>query len=133
MKVLIIDDDTVRINPLKSYLTLCGFDTELCTGVDDAMEYIEQNIDSIDIILLDIMIPNGELLSGSDTRNGKETGLHFFKKMREIYHGPVVFYTVIRRRELVMSFIGDDKRADYLTKPQEPAKIVEKIYEMIAA
>lgn len=130
MLLLMIDEDRQKMEPLQATLELYGFNVEYCMDVDGAMEYVCQNTDSIDIILLDIMMPSGKLFEGIDTRNGKDTGLHLYRKIREVYYGPIIFYTVVRNRELVESFISSDPRVAYLTKPQEPEEIVKRIFKL---
>jgi len=132
MRILMIDNDAQKMSPLQETLKLYGFDVKFCRNVDTAMEYISQHTASIDLILLDIMMPNGNILKDIDTQEGKDTGLHFYKKIREKYQVPIIFYTVVRNKELVKSFVEGDEKADYLTKPQEPDDVVKAIYRLVA-
>lgn len=132
MLILMVDNDKQKMNSLKTTLELYGFDIEFRGDVDSVMEYVHQNTGTIDLILLDIMMPNGKLFEEIDTRKGKDTGLHLYRKIREMFNGPILFYTVVRNKERVESFIDSDMKVAYLTKPQEPRTIVEKIYELAA-
>ena len=61
--ILMVDNDGSRMEPLKEYLMLYGYDVELKMDVDGAMNFILENIGQIELIILDIMMPNGELLN----------------------------------------------------------------------
>lgn len=127
-----VDNDKQKMSPLQATLELYGFDVEFCRDVDNAIEYVRKNTDTIDLILLDIMMPNGKLLEEIDTRSGKDTGLYLYREIREMFNGPILFYTVVRNKALVGSFISSDTKAAYLTKPQEPEEIVKEIYKLAA-
>ncbi|MDD3392390.1 MAG: response regulator transcription factor [Bacilli bacterium] len=116
MKILIIEDDeTIRMG-LKYYLENESFKV-LETGlITNGLKMLENNID-IDVILLDINLPDG---------NGFDQFLEF-KKIKDV---PIIFLTA---NDLEVSIIrGLDMGADdYVTKPFRTLELISRIKNVL--
>lgn len=111
--ILIVDDEIINIklvlNTLESqpmYKLLTAESGEA------ALEILRNN--HVDLVLLDIVMP------GMD-------GFETLKRMREIYHVPVVFMTVTKELSLIKQ-TGTLGVEDYITKPFLPLILLETVY-----
>lgn len=128
MKILWIDDDIYRIRPLMERLVdFFGLEIEHFDNAKDGLDYLGSNIEKVDSIILDIMMPPGDKYSVEKTGNGRKTGELVYKEIREKYHykGPILFYTVLRNYDRIKPYLQVDAKLEYLNKPIEPKEIVE--------
>ena len=112
MKVLIVDDEDLIRNIIKEYCLNEGFSiVEACDGVD-AIEMVKNNSD-IDIIVLDIMMPNMD-------------GYTAYKEIKKISSIPTIILSA--RGEEYDKLMGFDLGVDdYLTKPFSPRELIARI------
>ena len=112
MKVLIVDDEDLIRNIIKDYCLNEGFSiVEACDGVD-AIEMVKNNSD-IDIIVLDIMMPNMD-------------GYTAYKEIKKISSIPTIILSA--RGEEYDKLMGFDLGVDdYLTKPFSPRELIARI------
>jgi DNA-binding response OmpR family regulator len=107
-KILIVDDEIDIAELISDSLTDEGFETLTCNKALDALNLIDE---SIDLILLDIMMPN-------------MTGIELCNKIREKIKCPIIFVTA--KASTVDKLVGFEIGADdYITKPFD-------IYELVA-
>ncbi len=99
--ILFVDDDPLRAKHYTEELEVDGYEVSLQTRVDDAWKYFEANRDRIEFLVLDIMMPSGELLAGEDTDSGFTTGFFFYKKIRlQALDLPVIILTNVNEAEV---------------------------------
>ena len=112
MKVLIVDDEDLIRNIIKDYCLNEGFSIcEACDGVS-AIEMVKNNSD-IDIIVLDIMMPNMD-------------GYTAYKEIKNISSIPTIILSA--RSEEYDKLMGFDLGIDdYLTKPFSPRELIARI------
>ena len=111
MNVLIIDDEDLIRNVVKEYCLNESFKVYEASDGIEGLKILEE--ESIDIIVLDIMMP-------------KMDGYTFFQKMKENYNIPTIVLSA-RGEEYDKLFgfsIGID---DYLTKPFSPRELIARI------
>lgn len=112
MKVLIVDDEDLIRNIIKDYCLNEGF--SICEAVDgvNAIEMVKNNSD-IDIIVLDIMMPNMD-------------GYTAYKEIKKIANIPTIILSA--RGEEFDKLMGFDLGVDdYLTKPFSPRELIARI------
>jgi len=112
MKVLIVDDEDLIRNIIKEYCLNEGF--SICEASDGvtAIEMVKNNSD-IDIIVLDIMMPNMD-------------GYTAYKEIKNISNIPTIILSA--RSEEYDKLMGFDLGIDdYLTKPFSPRELVARI------
>lgn len=110
-QVLIIEDDTNLGSSLKKIFEQEGFVAHLATNLLKAREFVSQ---SIDIIVLDWMLPDGQ-------------GIDLLKEIRaQGISVPVIMLTA--RTDLIDKVLGLESGAnDYLTKPFESRELVARV------
>ena len=99
-KILVIDDDLDILNLIKDILEDDGYEVITSNSAYDAHEKLN---DDIDIILLDVMMPEYD-------------GFSFCSKIRHELDIPIVFLTAKTSEEDIVKglALGGD---DYITKP----------------
>ncbi|MDA3979606.1 MULTISPECIES: envelope stress response regulator transcription factor CpxR [Gallibacterium] len=109
-KILLVDDDIEFTNLLAEVLAMESFDVEVVHNGEDALNQLNP---SIDLILLDIMMP-------------KLNGIETLKKIRQKYTTPVLMLTA--RGDDVDRILGLELGADdYLSKPFNDRELVARI------
>ncbi|MBD3373582.1 response regulator [candidate division KSB1 bacterium] len=81
--VLLVDED---VFPMKFYvkaLNKHGFNVKHIRNPDQALEFIEAEKNSVEAVILDIMLPPGETYKNIDTNNGLETGVYLLQDLRK--------------------------------------------------
>ena len=109
-KILLVDDDRELTSLLKELLEMEGFDVLVAYDGEQALELLD---DSIDLLLLDVMMP-------------KKNGIDTLKALRQTHQTPVIMLTA-RGSELdrVLGLeLGAD---DYLPKPFNDRELVARI------
>ncbi len=112
MKVLIVDDEELIRNIIKDYCLNEGYSI---LEAQDGLEAIEQfkKHSDIDIIVLDIMMPNMD-------------GYSAYKEIKKIKNVPTIILSA--RGEEFDKLMGFDLGCDdYLTKPFSPRELVARI------
>lgn len=112
MKILIVDDEELIRNVIKTYCVNEGYQTFEAENGIKAIDVLTNN-ENIDLIILDIMMP-------------KMDGFETLKKIREIKDTPVIMLSA-RKEEIdkLSSFnLGVD---DYVTKPFSPKELMARV------
>lgn len=102
MKILVIEDESLLADSIKSFLTQKGFDADVVYDGESGEEYAQLGI--YDLIILDVMLP-------------KMNGYELAKRVRAKHVGtPILMLTA--KSELEDRITGLNSGADYyLTKP----------------
>lgn len=116
MKLLVIEDEVLLANSLKTLLEKENFDVECVYNGEDGLAYANTNI--YDLIILDVMLP-------------KLNGYEVAKQVRMNHCGtPILMLTA--KSELDDEIMGLDAGADYyLTKPFDSRKLLACINALI--
>lgn len=110
--ILVVDDDRRLRDLLTKYIKECGYRVISASNVAEARSQLA--IQSVDLIVLDIMMPG-------------ETGLEFAQSLRAVGNDiPVLFLTAKDTLgDRIQGFdMGGD---DYLTKPFDPSELAVRI------
>ena len=112
-KILIVDDDMAIAQLVSDALEDDGFETEICTGGKEALQYIEKNTGKIDLITLDIMMPD-------------MNGLELCKRVRDSVTCPILL--VSAKGKTVDTVLGLESGADdYISKPFVVEELVARV------
>ena len=112
-KILIVDDDMAIAQLVSDALEDDGFETEICTGGKEALQYIENNTGKIDLITLDIMMPD-------------MNGLELCKRVRDSVTCPILL--VSAKGKTVDTVLGLESGADdYISKPFVVEELVARV------
>lgn len=113
-KLLVVDDDPEIASLLRELLELEGFDVETANNGVQALEKFDS---TIDLILLDIMMP-------------EMNGLSMLSKLRNDFTVPVIFLTA--KDEEFDKVIGLELGADdYILKPFNDRELVARINALL--
>jgi CheY-like chemotaxis protein len=114
--VLWIDDEAELLEPHRIFLRDKGFDVEMATNADDAIEMVRRR--PYDLVLLDEQMP------------GKR-GLEAYREIRELDPLlPIVMVTKSEEDATLREAIGVDVR-DYLVKPINPRQVLTVITRVL--
>jgi DNA-binding response OmpR family regulator len=113
MRVLLVEDDPSLGQTLLESLAVQGFRLRLVTSAEAAWEALWQ--DAVDLIVLDVMLPEGE-----------EAGFELARGLREAgFHQPILFLTA--RESLPDRVQGLEVGDDYLAKPFALAELIARL------
>ena len=120
MKILIVEDEALLAEGLRTLLELRGFEVEVVTDGENGAEYAETGV--YDLLILDVMMP------GLD-------GLEACQKIRGFSTVPIIMLTA--RSEDADKLLGFESGADdYVTKPYNLqillariARVLQRVYE----
>jgi two-component system, OmpR family, response regulator len=114
-RLLIVDDEAKLREPLADYLVRQGFGVIQAGTAAEARSRLEEN--SVDLVLLDIMMPG-------------EDGLSLCRHLAEARAVPVIFITA--RGEPTDRIVGLEIGADdYVVKPFDPRELVARIRSVL--
>jgi DNA-binding response OmpR family regulator len=109
--ILVVEDELLMRRTLHELLQRAGFTVTTAGTVAEALG--EVNRRDFDLILLDIVLPDGD-------------GLTACKRIRERYRTPIVILST--KRQLEDRVAGLETGADdYIVKPFEPAEVIARI------
>ena len=118
-RVCLVEDEVDLSNLIKTYLEKASYEVVTFYKGQDALNYIENNSDTIHLYILDIML--GDAISGYD----------IIKKIRETNSLVPVIFTSARDQDLdkiIGLELGSD---DYITKPYSPKELVLRVNNII--
>ena len=109
--ILVVDDELLTRRTLQSILESEGFSVTTVGSVAETLAEVSRRV--FDLILLDILLPDGD-------------GLSCCRQIRLRHQMPIIFIST--KRELADRVAGLETGADdYIAKPFEPAEIVARV------
>src|SRR3989304_2288098 len=81
--ILFVDDETRRMESYKEEMELSCYEVKFLQDVDSAWRFFENNFEKIDLLILDLIMPPGQIFKDENTEDGLRTGIFLFKKIRE--------------------------------------------------
>lgn len=116
-KILIVEDEPKLAQLLVDYLTQSGFETQVISDGQQALDWIDQHHQEIDLMVLDLMLPN-------------LNGMEICKAVRKYSSLPILMATA--RVEEIDRLIGLEFGADdYLCKPYSLREVVARVKAII--
>jgi CheY-like chemotaxis protein len=134
--IVFVDDEKRRASTYAEELNDAGYEIVIITQTDEALEFIENNAERIELLVLDIMMPPGKSLKGVDTQDGLRTGIYFSRVVeRKLPNLPIVILTNVRAEDVDEQFpeqFPDKNR--YLEKTDYfPVQFLDKVKEFVGA
>jgi CheY-like chemotaxis protein len=117
-KALVVDDNEMILNFLSTILAK-KFGLRVVTAKDGLEALAELKKGGVDIVFLDIMMPNLD-------------GLGFLEKIRgdfQFNHLPVIIVSAVKDKEMIAKLVKLGIK-DYLLKPLEFLKTTEKLNDL---
>lgn len=113
VKILIADDDIAIAQLIADALNDESFETIIVNDGNNALKQIEQNRNELDLIILDIMMPN-------------ISGLEVCRRIRDTVNCPIIFVTA--KSKTVDTVVGLEMGADdYISKPFVVEELVARV------
>ena len=130
MRIVWIDDDVYRTELLRENLEeLYSCQINFFEKYVDGIKMLQNSHAKIDAVMLDIMMPPGELFASEDVDDGRITGLRLYEIIRKYYSGPIILYSNFRDRATINFYIKNDNYVKYLKKPALAEDVLQKIFE----
>jgi CheY-like chemotaxis protein len=131
--ILFVDDEAFYTDSYRRELELSGFEVEFQPDVDGALGFLGNNLDQVDLLILDIMMPSGSSIPEVDTAKGLRTGVRFYERVRkQSSRLPVIILTNVSDqavRERFASEVG----CRFLRKEEcQPFELVEEVRRILA-
>lgn len=131
--ILFVDDEARLMDSYREELELSPFKVTYIKRTDEALKFFEENVEQIEMLILDIMMPPGGSFKNEDTEQGLRTGLRFFERVKQQSPDlPIIIFTNVSDPGVKEYFVEKDKcwffrKEDYL--PFELAEQVKAIME----
>lgn len=130
MHILIVEDQDKRfysiIKRLNQFLKALDKNNLLIVknNYNDALQYFKDNEQKIDLVLLDVRMPNGEDPLNVDDTN---TGIKLYNEIKKVKEKQkVLFWTILKRDELEEKGVSIDEN-DYIEKTADYIRFFSKI------
>jgi DNA-binding response OmpR family regulator len=120
-RILLVEDDIKISGITRKYLEHAGFSVTSVFDLKTAQVELEQTV--FCFAIFDVMLPDG---SGFDLLRDLREGLHFLSPNSTSIDTPVLMLTALGQTKHVVQGLrsGAD---DYVSKPFEPAELVERV------
>lgn len=134
MILYVDDEDRYTVNyRLELQFALPQYDLLYLDNVDEALKVFKENMERVELLILDIMMPPGQSFKDEDTMQGLRTGVLFYRFVRKFRPAlTVIISTNVSDPELEDYFVKE-KRCLFLRKdryfPFEFAEEVKKAME----
>jgi CheY-like chemotaxis protein len=131
-KVLVLDDQPAMMRYWWNALESSGFNVVRCQTTEEAAR--EYSADNYDLIILDRMMPTGEVFHGSDTQvniTAGETVLSDQRKRGHLRDVPVIIFTSYDDQEVAQKLSAQDPRFRLVHKSTVPTELVKIARQMV--
>jgi len=134
--ILFVDDEPRRMDSFVQELRYSGYEVEFQQDVDSAFRYIQKNAEKLDLIILDILMPPGEITREMDTDFGLRTGICFLDIVKKNFPSIPIFVltnTYVNDDPWFNENITGDKKVRLLYKMDLlPFELAEKVQDILA-
>lgn len=104
MKIIVVDDDVIMLQAIKTMLAKAGHEVFATTDAQDALDTIEDKDDPYDLVISDIMMP---YISGIEL-------LAAIKKANKSI--PIIIISALDQREVILTAFQEGAE-DFVKKP----------------
>jgi len=130
--ILFVDDERRFMDSYKVELELEGYAVYFQSDVDSALAFMEGSIDTVELIILDIMMPPGNSFQSVETRGGLRTGVRFYERIRDMApHLPVIIFTNVSDEQLEKRFQTEHNCRFVRKENYLPHELVETVREIL--
>lgn len=130
--ILLIDEEPRYVGTYIEELRDVGYDVIYATQVDEALAILKTKAASIELVILDVMMPAGSAFKDEDTVLGTKTGLFFFRRLREIEQQlPVIILTNVTQPDVFRFFQAQDSCWFLRKENYDPAALAEQVQRVL--
>lgn len=132
---ILMIEDGVRANVFyRKALRESGFDVTQKEAADDAVEYVRDERNQIDLILLDIMMAPGRYRDRNGIEQGLRTGVFVYEDIRACRPNvPVLVLTNVQDSEALSAFKAGPRLQVARKAQTPPFDLVEIVRRLLAA
>jgi CheY-like chemotaxis protein len=128
--ILFVDDDKREMDSYVRELEWSGHTVEFKSKVDPALQFLDEN--QVELLILDIMMPSGEAFKDVNTDSGLDTGLHFYKKVRDKYPNLSIMIFTNRSDKAIENNFSKDARCRFFRKEKFlPFEFAEEVSNIL--
>ncbi len=130
--ILWVDDDGKSLEPFIDELEEADYKIEMAYVPERLLECLEEKLQEINCIIMDIMMPTGELVDMKSSKVGVLTGLELLKILKanpEYKSIPVLIFTILKDQEVV-TYASKNGMPLLVKQETLPLQLLEKIREM---
>ena len=122
IRILLVEDDVRFANRMKKNLALEGYEVEVCTSGEEALEQYQQ--EPYDLLLSDIKMPG-------------MNGIELFRRLKEQSKDeevaiPVIFLTSVDSVQVAVETMKEGA-SDYITKDADREEIILRVRKVLEA
>jgi DNA-binding NtrC family response regulator len=128
-------DDEANTEKFSSKLDIMkdeGIEVIAVTTVEQALPTIRRFINTLDIIILDIIMPPDDFYTIQETNGGTTTGLRLLADIRKEFPNIPIMIVSIRRQPMNPEILVKFNIFKYLEKPISASHIVEAIKDYLS-
>ena len=131
IKVLYIDDeaDTEKMASKFEIMREEGIYVIPVARISDVLPTLNSNKDSVNVIVLDLIMPPEDVYTSQETEAGTLTGLRLLEDIRRYTKETPVIVVSIRRRPSAEGVLSRYGISEYLEKPISASDLVQSIKE----
>lgn len=135
--ILFVDDERQNNLEYMEELKFAGKKVEFRKDVAVAFNFLIEHLQEIELLILDIMMPPGDLINENDANGGMRTGVRFYEVVRQMAPElPILILTNVSAHEVQERFDGE-YRCWYIRKekclPYELSNEVKGILSEISS
>jgi CheY-like chemotaxis protein len=117
-RVLVVDDDEAVLELANEFLRRAGYRTQGAAGGVEAMDLFRSQSDDIDVVVLDLMMPD---------MDGREV----FRALRQLRSDLPVVLTTGYSESVLQEGFANESHLQFLRKPYEPEQLIDAVREAI--
>jgi CheY-like chemotaxis protein len=132
--IIFVDDDKIYIQDYLEELS-DAYTVYHEYNIDKAFEFIIENSQSIKLLVLDMMIPSGNLLKDKDNDNGRRTGNLFIEELKKNINltlFPIIIFTHVNIQN-ISSVVSGVHLQKFQKEEFTPYQFSLEIKEIIAS
>ncbi|HEY6190450.1 MAG TPA: response regulator [Pyrinomonadaceae bacterium] len=133
LTILFVDDEPRHTDVYVQVLRELGHTVEYLQSVDTALEFFKENMERINLLVLDIMMPPGKAFKDTDTEVGLKTGVCFFEVVRGLKPDlPVIVLTNVSDKRVAQKFMEKDNCWFLRKIDHDPYELAQWIKNLIS-
>ena len=130
--MILFMDDEPTTDLFYNELEERGLPVRRFDNVDEAWDFLDRTSKPLDLAIIDVMMPPGELFSDIEVSDGLHTGLEFYRLLRQRYPAVIIYLLTNLTQPIVARTIENDRRAYLAVKTDrfydELAEEIEELY-----
>jgi len=118
--ILVVEDDNAVRRMTREFLTIKGYTVKEASNGAEAIEFLENHPEPIDLVLTDVLMPG---------MKGRELG----ERLAELRMGIKILYMSAHTEDTVMDYEMLPPGTSFIEKPFSPEELVSKVREVLVA